>query len=100
MKDGEYWFMLWLDHIQGDKTQFLTTLFKNLMAKKKNEKNPFYCALFFWYNFYETPTYCLWFQVYPSGWIIEPAKQDKRVYSIVTYLMQVIILINFIHLLW
>ncbi|KAK6182597.1 hypothetical protein SNE40_010246 [Patella caerulea] len=24
----------------------------------------------------------------PSGWIIEPARKDKRVYSIVTYLMQ------------
>lgn len=25
----------------------------------------------------------------PSGWIIEPAKQDNKVYSIVTYLMQI-----------
>ncbi|XP_035825709.1 uncharacterized protein LOC101845400 isoform X2 [Aplysia californica] len=26
---------------------------------------------------------------HPSGWIIEPARQDNKVYSIVTYLMQV-----------
>jgi len=26
---------------------------------------------------------------YPSGWIIEPARQDNKVYSIVTYLMQI-----------
>ncbi|GFR90699.1 hypothetical protein ElyMa_004310900 [Elysia marginata] len=28
-------------------------------------------------------------QFLPSGWIVEPARQDNKVYSIVTYLMQV-----------
>ncbi|BFZ07484.1 hypothetical protein BsWGS_10523 [Bradybaena similaris] len=28
-------------------------------------------------------------KVLPSGWIIEPAKQDKKTFSIVTYLMQI-----------
>ena len=29
------------------------------------------------------------FQVLPSGWIIEPMSKDKKVHSMVTYIMQV-----------
>ena len=32
------------------------------------------------------------YQVLPSGWIIEPVKRDKKVFSMATYIMQVCIL--------